>query len=393
VRFSLTPEQLALRQEIRDYFAGWVTPEFRDALFDELQQGEGGQLHEDSARKIGRDGWLGVGWPVEYGGKGWGAVEQYLFFEEVTFAGASIPMLALNTVGPAIMRFGSEEQKNRILPAILRGECSISIGYSEPGAGTDLASLRTRAELDGEEWVINGQKMFTTGAQYADYIWLAARTDPDAPKHKGITVFLVDTSLPGFSVVPIHTLMARTNMTYYDNVRVPKNAVVGDVNAGWQLITTQLNNERVSMVSVGFFERAYEDVRRWALETKLADGQRVIDREWVQTHLARVRAGIDVLRLMNWRVAWSVEHDCFQHSYASSVKVYASEFGIKAYDLLEEIIGEHAYLVEGTPGAVVDGCLERQHRFALLSTFGGSVNEIQREIIAMAGLGMPRAPR
>ncbi len=244
-----TAEQQALRAELRAYFAGLVTDEVRRALDTES---EGGATFRSIVRQMGADGWLGIGWPTEYGGQGRPASDQFIFFTEVQRARAPFPFVTLNTVGPMIMRHGTEEQKRFFLSGILAGEINFAIGYTEPEAGTDLASLRTRAVLDGDEWVIDGNKVFTSGADQADYIWLATRTDPDAPKHKGISIFLVPTSSPGFSCTPIVTVGGvATTASYYDGVRVPKTALVGELNEGWRLITGQLNHERVGLAAVG----------------------------------------------------------------------------------------------------------------------------------------------
>ena len=292
------------------------------------------------------------------------------------------------------MQFGTDEQKDRFLPAILRGEVHFAIGYTEPEAGTDLASLRTRAVRDGDEYVVNGTKVFTTGAHDADFIWLACRTDPDAPKHKGISILLVDTTLPGFKVTPIITVAdGRTNATYFDDVRVPASMVVGGENNGWKLITTQLNHERVALSPPGRIERRAEEVRRWAQQTRLADGRRVIDQEWVQVLLARTYARVEALRLMSLQVASELEHDAVNPADASSVKVYGSETSVAVYDLLLQVMGAHGALQEGSPGAITQGEVEKAYRHAVVLTFGGGVNEVQREIIAMAGLGMPRPLR
>jgi alkylation response protein AidB-like acyl-CoA dehydrogenase len=225
-----TPEQQALRKELREYFEVLLTPEVRAELGE---PGEGGPLFRDLVRRMGADGWLGIGWPKEFGGQGRPATDQFIFFDEVQRAGAPFPFVTLNTVGPTLMRFGSDEQKAIFLPGILAGEMNFAIGYTEPEAGTDLASLRTRAVLDGDEWVINGNKVFTSGANQADYIWLACRTDPDAPKHKGISMILVPTSSPGFTHTPIVTVGGNvTTATYYDDVRVPAANLVGAVNEG-----------------------------------------------------------------------------------------------------------------------------------------------------------------
>ncbi len=380
---DLTVDQVALRDELRAYFEALVTPELSARLADDDHAAA-----REVARRMGADGWLGVGWPTAYGGQGRSAIEQYLFFEEAQRAEVPTPLIALNTVGPALMAFGTEEQRSRFLPAILRGEVYIAVGYSEPEAGTDLASLTTRAERDGDEWVINGQKMWTTGAETADYIWLAARTDPAAPKHKGITMFLVRTDVAGLGISPVHTLVGhRTNATYYDDVRVPASAVVGDVNGGWSLITTQLNFERSSVVGTSLVERLADATAMWAV----ANGR--MELAWVRSALARVKALMDALRLMNWRVAWSITNATFDAAGASAVKVYGTESVIEAYRLLLEVLGPAGAIKEGSPGALVKGRLERQYRRAILTTFGAGVNEIQRDIIAMVGLKMPASPR
>jgi alkylation response protein AidB-like acyl-CoA dehydrogenase len=384
-----TAEQQALREELRVYFARLVTPEYQA----ELAESEGGgALYHRVVRQLGADGWLGVGWPPEYGGQGRSPVEQFIFFDEASRAGVLLPTLTINAVAPTLMQHGTEEQKRRLLPTILRGECHFAIGYTEPSAGTDLASLRTRAVRDGGGWIINGTKVFTSQAEYADYIWLAARTDPNAPKHKGISIFMVSTRLPGYKITPIWTMGGvRTNATYYEDVRVPADALVGEENGGWWLITMQLNHERVALMSVGFVARIFEDVRRWAQETRLADGRRVIDQPWVQVHLARVYAKLEVLKLLNWQQACSMAKGTLNYAEASAVKVFGSEFYVEAYQLLLEVMGQAGTLRAGSPGVVLKGRVERMYRATLILTFGGGTNEVQRDIIAMAGLAMPRA--
>ncbi|HEY8526149.1 MAG TPA: acyl-CoA dehydrogenase family protein [Acidimicrobiales bacterium] len=388
MQIAYTDEQEALRRELREYFAEIVTPEVEDEVF----RGETGGPHcLEAVRRMGRDGWLGIGWPKEYGGQGRSEIEQLIFFDEAWRAGAPIPFLTINTVGKTLQAFGSEEQKAYFLPRILAGELHVSIGYTEPTAGTDLASLRTTAVKDGDEWVINGQKIYTSLANYADYIWLAARTDPDAPKHKGITIFLVPTTSPGFSYTKIDTMVnASTFTTYYDDVRVPDSAVVHAVNRGWDLIVNQLNYERVSLAPAGMFSKTYEDVLDWARTTTLPDGRPVIDQEWVQVNLARVRAHLEVLTLLNWKVAAS---EGANPADASATKVFGTEFYVAGYRLLMEVLGAASALERGSPGAVLAGRLARSFQGTLILTFGGGVNEIQRDLIALFGLGLPRVPR
>ena len=387
MHLDFTPEQVRFRAELREYFRGLVTPE---ALHDMRGSEGGGPTYTRILRQMGKDGLLGVGWPVEYGGQGRGPLEQYIFSEEVQRAGYPLPFLTLNTVGPTLMRYGTDEQRQHFLPRILRGECQFAIGYSEADAGTDLASLKTRAVRDGDEWVINGAKMWTSLANFADYIWLAARTDPDARKHAGISIFLVPTNAPGFKLTPIQTIGGvRTNATYYEDVRVPADSLIGGENNGWGLITGQLNHERVSLMNVGPVQVLLDESRRWAQDTKLADGRRVIDQPWVQANLARVHAKLQVLELMNWKMAWSLQDSNLDMADASAVKVFGSEFYVEAYRALMEVFGPLGSVQADSPGAVLRGRAEMMYRNCLILTFGGGTNEVQRDIIAMAGLGMP----
>ncbi|MFK7896094.1 MAG: acyl-CoA dehydrogenase family protein [Myxococcota bacterium] len=388
---DLTPDQKTLRNTLRSYFENLMTPEVRN----EIRGMEGGEMYRKMIRQIGKDGWLGVGWPKEFGGGGMTMIEQMIFLEEQRRSGAPFPFVTVSTVGPAIMDHGTPEQKAEYLPRILAGECHFSIGYSEPNAGTDLASLSTEAVLDGDEWVINGTKMFTSGANDTDYIWLAARTDKDAPKHKGITMFIVPADTPGFSASLIHTMGgSATAMSYYENVRIPKENVVGGVNGGWKLITLQLNHERVGLAAFGSAAYARtEKVIDWARETATPDGGKMIDLPWVQQNLAEVYARIEAMKLLNWRMAAQLETGFVNPADASAVKVYGTEVVLEVYRLLQEIVGPSALVQAGSPAAQIDGEIEHESRLGTINTFGGGVNEIQREIVSMAGLRMPRVPR
>ena len=388
---DLTDDQKALRQKLRVYFDELMTPEVKA----QVSGMEGGQKYRDLVRQIGKDGWLGVGWPKEFGGGGMTMVEQMIFLEEQRRSGAPFPFVTVSTVGPALMEYGSEEQKAEFLPTILAGECHFSIGYSEPNAGTDLANLTTNAVADGDDYVINGTKMFTSGATDTDYIWLATRTDPDAKKHKGITMFIVPADSEGFSAAPIHTLSgSATAMSYYENVRVPKENIVGGLNGGWKLITSQLNHERVGLAAFGSATYARtERVIDWARDTETPDGQKMIDLPWVQSNLAEVFARIEAMKLLNWRMAFQLESGFVNPADASAVKVYGTEVVLEVYRLLQEIVGPSALVQSGSPAAQINGEVEHESRLGTINTFGGGVNEIQREIVSMAGLRMPRVPR
>jgi alkylation response protein AidB-like acyl-CoA dehydrogenase len=390
---ALTPAQEALREELRDYFAALVTPEVRAGLAASSggSSGEFGDpsVYKDVIRRLGSDGWLGIGWPEEYGGQARSMVDQLIFTDAAAEAGVPVPYLTLNTVGPTIMRFGTDEQKDYFLPRILAGELHFSIGYSEPGSGTDLASLKTRAVRHGEEWVINGQKMWTSLIQYADWVWLACRTDPDLPRHKGLSMILVPTDAPGFSYTPVHTVAGiSTSATYYEDVRVPVTNLVGELNGGWSLMTNQLNHERVALTSAAPLTHSIDLVRRWAQETT------VIDTEWVQAALGRAHARAEALRLINWKLAADADAGVdLSPAEASATKVYGSELATEVYRTLMEIVGPNAALTADSDGAVLAGRLERFHRSSLVMTFGGGTNEIQRDIIGYVGLGLPAAKR
>jgi alkylation response protein AidB-like acyl-CoA dehydrogenase len=380
-----------MQQELRAYY---------DKLLDPATVAE---LHESHAigaapRRIWKqmcaDGWAGIGWPKEYGGQGRSAIEQFIFFDESMRAGAPVPMLTLNSVGPTIMKFGTDEQKADYLPRILSGDIHFCIGYSEPGAGTDLGSLKTRAVRDGESYIINGQKMWTSLSSDADYCWLACRTDPDAAKHKGISMIIVPMDTPGITLSPLHLLGTHDiNAVFFEDVVVPAANVMGGENHGWKLITNQLNHERVTLFASGVMDRALTEVTEYAQETKLPDGRRVIDQPWVQHNLAKLQAKVEVVRLMNWQVAWEATQGVLDIGHCSALKVYGSELNMEGYQLLMEILGPVSYLEPDAPGAVLKSRIQQGTRGAIILTFGGGVNEMQRDLISQFTLGFPRADR
>ena len=391
MHLGFTPEQNRLREELREYFGGLMTDAIRTSLGTPDGDYGDGTAYRQVVRQLGEDGWLALGWPAEYGGRGGSLLDQLIFTDEAAIAGVPVPFLTINTVGPTIMRFGTAEQKARYLPRIAAGEIHFSIGYSEPEAGTDLAALRTRAVRDGDGYLINGQKMWTSLIQYADYVWLACRTGP--PRHKGLSILIVPTSAPGFSWTPVPTMAGpTTSATYYSDVRAPASALVGEENQGWPLITNQLNHERVALTSAAPVQSALRAVRDWACATKRAGGQRVIDAEWVQLNLARVHAKAEFLKLVNWRIASEAGRG-LSPATASATKVFGTEFATEAYRLLLEVLGANGCVQQGSAGAVLAGRIERMHRSALILTFGGGTNEVQRDIVAAAGRGLPAARR
>ncbi|MGY5131090.1 acyl-CoA dehydrogenase family protein [Streptomyces nigrescens] len=413
-----TAHQERLRTALRSYF--------REVMPDGPVQDAAAQ--RAVLRRIGADGMLGLGWPTAYGGQGRGPDEQFVFFDEAYRAGAPVSMVTLNTVGPTLMKYGTQQQKDYFLPRILSGELVFAIGYTEPEAGTDLAALRTRAVKqpggapesarpggapegagpdgapegarpggapEGAHWLINGSKSFTSNAHQADWIWLACRTDPDAPKHRGISIILVPTDAPGFSWTPIETVGGlTTTATYYDGIRVPAGNLVGEENAGWQLITNQLNHERVALAAIGMqAEDAFEAALAYARTPDRETGERPADRPWVRTRLAEAHARLAATRLLNWRLVGDVGAGTLSPGDASGVKFAGTESTVEVYRMCQEVAGDAALVRAGSPGGFGDGELERMNRAAQINTFGGGVSEVQREIVATMRLGMRRARR
>lgn len=390
---DLTPEQHKLRVKVRNYFAELMTPELRARL----RGAEAGAEYRAVIRQMGRDGWLAVGWPREHGGQGRAATEQLIFFEEANIAGAPLPFVTISTVGPALMEAGTPAQKARFLPGIAAGEIIFAIAYSEPGAGSDLAALRTQARLEGDlatgRFVVNGQKLWTSGAEGADHLWLAARTSAELPRHKGLSILIVDAHAPGFSHTVIETVGNKTAATYYDNVEVPADMLVGELHGGWKLVTAQLNHERLGLGS--WSDKVFGPFRRVLLWAKARDeaGRRAIDAPWVRRAFAECYARLEAMRIVNFRIAAGLEAGTMDVALASATKVYGSEGVVDVLRKLQDIVGASA-LVRGSGAAAgLMAELEYEIRAATISTFGGGTNEIQRELIAQFGLGLPRAAR
>lgn len=395
MRFSLTTEQRKLEREIYDYLEKLVTPELIRELTNEPEGGDENTtpLYAEFLKQLGRDGWLGIGWPKKYGGQDRTHIEQYIFFDAVIgYYRIPIPILTLNTVGPTLMAVGTEEQKEKFLPKILNGELQVAIGYTEPEAGSDLASLTTSAVKDGDYYIINGEKVFTSLAHFSDYIWLAARTDPTAKKHKGISVFLIETNTPGIRVAPINCMgNFRTNITYYEDVRVPASCLVGEENRGWQYINQQLAMERVTIVPHSRSGRCIEDITKWARENSL-DGRPVIENPWVKYNIAKLSAEIEVLKLFNYRVAWQLTQGIVPYAESCMTKVYGSELLQRVNGFALQVFGLLGQLEPlGSEYAPLQGRFGRSFVAEALMTFGGGANEVLRDAIAMIALEMPRS--
>ncbi|WP_156687951.1 acyl-CoA dehydrogenase FadE29 [Mycobacterium sp. Marseille-P9652] len=384
---DLTPEQRQLQADIRQYFSNLISSD----EMKEMEKDRHGAAYRAVIRRMGKDNMLGVGWPKEFGGQGFGPIEQQIFVNEAHRADVPLPAVTLQTVGPTLQVFGTEMQKKKFLPAILAGEVHFAIGYSEPEAGTDLASLRTSAVRQGDEYIVNGQKMWTTGGHDADYVWLACRTDPDAVKHKGISILIVDTKDPGYSWTPVILSDGahHTNATYYNDVRVPADMLVGEENGGWRLITTQLNNERVMLGPAGRVAGIYDRVHAWASKPG-GDGVSPIDHQDVKRALGEIYAMWRINELLNWQVAASGED--INVADAASTKVFGTERIQYIGRLAEEIVFKYGNPADPDTAELIDW-LDSQTKRNLVITFGGGVNEVMREMIAASGLKVPRVPR
>ncbi|MCW2749264.1 MAG: acyl-CoA dehydrogenase [Aeromicrobium sp.] len=387
---ELSAEEQAFKLEARAYLSGLTSDDDRD----EMRSNRHGPAYHRIVKQMGADGWMGVGWPKEYGGQGRGVIEQQAFVNEAARADVHLPSVTLQTVGPTLQAYGTEKQKDMFLTDIVNGDVHFAIGYSEPDAGTDLASMRTSARKDGDHYVVNGQKMWTTGGHAADYVWLAVRTDPDAPPHRGISVLIVDTKDPGYSSTPIVTSDGshHTNATYYNDVRVPVDMLVGEENRGWQLITTQLNHERVMLGPAGRIEGLRDLVRDWAEDRVGPDGVPVLEIPWVRDTLARATESFRVNELLNWAVARASSSERSAVADSSTSKVFASDEVQKLGLALADVVVAYGDPADPATGRLAE-YLDATSKRNLVLSFGGGVNEVQRELIAMFGLDLPRVPR
>ncbi len=382
--FAYPPEVVAFQDEFRRYLDGVVTPELKEELANSQGAGEGGARPHTKAfwRKLGEDGYMGLGWPKEYGGGGMSSLFLHAYNREMSVRNLPVAAVTLNMVGPALMLAGNEEQKREFLPKILRGEVEFAIGYTEPEAGTDLASLKTRAVRDGDYYVINGQKVFTTGGDQADYCWLAVRTDPDAPKHRGISVIIVPLNSEGITIRPFPLMWGgHTTFVFYDDVRVPVSNLVGEENRGWYYMAAQLNFERVAISPVVGMERTLN-----SLCGSVRQGNSGGEQEWARLTLATMAANIYAMKVFDLMVAGTVADAELDPSEASIIKTMANELSIRMAGEALQILGPTGLIRSGSPG----GSSLPQQRLNVNNLFGGGNNDIQRDLIATHGLKLPR---
>ena len=369
--FALDENHQAWVKEVREFLRAEFDTEAEDEARRRGGESSGPVLRKFRA-KMAERGWLALTWPVEYGGSGRTTFEQFLLMDEFAYWGAPAIDLTASAVAPTIMRFGTDEQKKRWLPAILSGDVECAIGYSEPDAGSDLASLRTSARRDGDSWVINGEKLWNTGAEFATHEWLVVRTDSDAPKHKGLSVIMVPIKAPGVTVQPIVTWGGiRTNAVHFSDVRVEADALIGAENDGWRYVTTALDFERVSIGVTGGLRRLYDETLGVVATTEVD----------VRHVLAEMSAQIELARLLNYRAAWMVDQGLMPNAEASMTKVVTTELQATLSAAVLDIVPHDSFAAE---------LARHMYRQAPYLRFGGGTNEIQRDIIAQRGLGLPR---
>ncbi|WP_026927029.1 acyl-CoA dehydrogenase family protein [Granulicoccus phenolivorans] len=390
MRIALTDQEQELQDRATEYFSSAMTEDERAAMTQDFY----GPQIKDIARRLGRDGWLGLGWPTEHGGRALGPMADQIVISTSFRYEVPYPLITVYSIGPALMAFGSEELKADFLPRILSGDVQFSVGYSEPGSGTDLASLRTRAVRDGDDYVVNGTKMWTSGAHTSDYLFLAVRTNPEEPRHRGISLLLLDTKLPGVSMTPMRLLnrSRQVNVVNLDNVRIPARMLVGEENKGWRVITNQLNSERFTVGPSGKIDAHLDRVRAWAQTAQTADGRPVRDIAEVRRLIGRLQAAEVTNRMMNWRVVGDAAGGSVPPADAAATKLYNSEQLCEFGQLIGEVVGR-----VGDPSDKATRHLLDETYFSytheLRLPVGGGVSEIQREFLATLGLGLPKVIR
>jgi alkylation response protein AidB-like acyl-CoA dehydrogenase len=392
VDFAFTPEQEALRAELRAFLKEELPADWRVENDREAMTPEEFAFSQRFARRLGERGWLTMAWPREYGGRAASQIEQLIFQEEMAYAGAPLGFgFGTQLVGPTLMVWGTEEQRARFLPPIARAEAFWCQGFSEPGAGSDLASLQTRAERRGDDYIINGQKIWTSEGQYADWMILLARTNTEVPKHRGISYFLVDMRTPGITLRPLINLMNSHafNQVFFDNVRVPAANLVGEENRGWYVATTTLDFERTGIARVIWALRQFEELVE-LVRAERERGARWARRPGVRTTLADLRIAFEAARLLCYRVAWLQTRGRIPNYESSMAKLFGSELNRRFGATAVNILGLAGQLERRARWAPLQGRLARTYLAGLSYTIAGGTSEIQRNIIATRGLGLPR---
>ncbi|MFA4915685.1 MAG: acyl-CoA dehydrogenase family protein [Syntrophales bacterium] len=381
--FRFSPEEEKFREEIREFFNTEVT----DEMVAEVERGTEigiGPNTWDLMQRMGKRGWLAPSFPKEYGGMSATRWQQFVLSDEMTYFRAyPLHLVGVGIVGPTLLQYGSEEQKQKYLPRIARGEIEFALGYTEPEAGSDLANLQVRAEKKGNSYIINGQKTFNTGCHFSQYVWLAARTDPTAPKHKGISLIIVDMKSPGITVRPLWVMDGeRSNEVFYDDVEVPAENLVGEENKGFYYVLTALAHER--SFPIGNTRRTFEEFVDFVKEEGLGKDP------LVQQEVGKLASELQALYLLSYRVAWLIQNKKAPHWEAPMVKVFLTEFMRRFSGTAMEIMGPYGQLQKGSKWVPLMGRIEGLYRHAARRNISAGTSEIQRNIIANVGLQLPR---
>ena len=393
--FKFTPHEEAFRTEVRDFLKREMPSEWaQHSATETWGSREGHAVARAFTEKLAKRGWLGMAWPKEYGGGGASHMEQLIYNEEMSYHGASVDMPVLTGiqwVGPSLMLYGTEEQKKTYIPRILSADIGFCTFYSEPGAGSDLASLQTRAVADGDDFVVNGQKVWTGGAHLAEFGWLAARTDPNVPKHKGVSMFIVDMKTPGLTVRPLGWMDGSYshNEDFFVDVRIPKKNLVGEVNRGWYLLATALDFERSGVGGFAGQRRTLERFINFARSAKLG-GRPLSDNATLRAKLAELKVEIETGRFLAYRIAWMQSKGLVPNKEASMSKAFGSELGQRMYKVGMEMLGLYGQLAQGDRWAPLEGAIEHGYLSSISATIAAGTSEIQRNVIATRGLGLPR---
>ncbi|MSQ34064.1 MAG: hypothetical protein EXR60_06585 [Dehalococcoidia bacterium] len=390
--FTLPEQAEAFRREVRAFLEQELPQGWAGLALGGIGSAEGWELHKRMAAKLAARNWIALHWPRAYGGQERSYYEQMVFKEEMGyFRAPGIDGWATNMLAPVLMLYGSEEQKREHLRPIARAERYWCQGYSEPQAGSDLASLQTRAVREGDFFVINGQKTWTTNAHHSDWIFMGVRTDPEAPKHKGITFILADLRTPGITIRPIMDLAGHheVNEVFFDNVRVPTRNVVGEVNRGWYVMAALLDFERSGIGQIGGATRALEEIIEFGRTAKL-DGRRLRDDPRLRHKLAELRVELEVARVMSYRIGWMQSNGQVPNREASENKLFSSEFTQRMYNVAMQMLGLYGQLPTKGKWSKLNGRVSDQYLVTVPVTIYAGSSEIQRNIIAQRGLGLPR---
>ena len=398
MEFGFSGQEISFRAEVEEFLQEELSPDWPETSRHwpggygtlELQDPEMLTIARDFRRKLARRGWLTISWPKEFGGEAHSHIEQAIFNERMSYYRAPAAGIAIGIAGPTILMFGTEENKAQWIPRIASGEIEMWLGYSEPDAGSDLAAIQATAVAEGDEFVINGQKVWSTIAHLADYAWLIAKTDPDGHRHHSVSLFIVNNNSPGVTIRPLINIVGvhSFNEVFFDNVRIPRQNLIGEANMGFYYLMTALDFERL-MVDIGGFKRFFEELVRCVRQTE-RDGAPLGQRPEVRRTLAEIATKIEMAYLFYWRTAEMLDKGQIPSVESSMLKLTTTELSRHLADVAMDILGPYGQLETGSQWTPLRGMAPRGYLDCVSATIGAGTSEIQRSIIATRGLGLPR---